>query len=59
MKSNRASGSAMPLCRSVGKKEIVLFKTGSSGVTPDTDMGTLVSSQSFAALKCSKCNQIE
>lgn len=31
------------------KQEILLFKTGYPKVTPDTDMGTLVSSQSFAA----------
>lgn len=31
------------------KQEILLFKTGYPKVTPDTDMGTLLGSQSFAA----------
>jgi len=31
------------------KQGILLFKTSNSEVTPDTDMGMLASSQSFAA----------
>lgn len=51
IKSNRGSGSAVPLCRSVGTtKETVLVRTGCSEVTPDTNMGTLGSPQAIAAL---------
>lgn len=40
----------MSSCRPINtKQEILLFKTGYSEVAPHTDMGTLVSSQSFAA----------